>query len=270
VEAKAATLYAPNYWNDHADYDDELEYTSECFDDIYALFIQYGSNYDWVGNFQNFDDPSVYTSNIWYVEHNYDEITVFSKGHIAPQGGGSYSLVVNDTDPVWMGHVNDIDDICPNTEGNTKFAWIWHCATAMGYPPIKEEIWGPVLLSHSMPYAWTKNRGMIGTGPYEYWCSDPDQVYLGFIYYSPQFRALTGYDNHDYGEFVVSVFTHLLEDGDTVYVALNKASHEVFNVCYANSPLNQGQYMGTTTDPLMPIKWSYMQIYGDPFTAGVF
>ncbi|MCL2288113.1 MAG: hypothetical protein FWC33_02890 [Candidatus Bathyarchaeota archaeon] len=261
AEAKAATLYAPNYWNAYADYGDELEYTSECFDDIYALFVQYGSNYQWIGNFQNFDNPNVYFNNIYYAENNYEEIAVLSKGHIAPQGGGSYSLVVKDTNPMYLGHANDID-ISFTTKGNTNFAWIWHCATAMDYPGVVVAYWGPVFFRTSMPFAWTGNVGLNRNSVYHYYCTNFDQVFLGFIYYSPQFRDTTNYGNHDYGEFIVSVFTYMLEDGYSIDDALNAASYDVLGTCYGSSTLHQGQYRGGQNQN-MPVKWSYMQIYGN-------
>jgi len=259
--SNAAVLYAPNYWVDGVDYGDELTYTSQCVNSIMSLFCTYGYNYGWIYNCQNtYATVSAYCSNTQYAESNYDKCAIFTKGHIAPWGadqrppsgcGDHFALLDH-----YGNRVRDCYEVFPNTQGKHRFAWIWHCGTAFSYPSWQDgDGWT------GMPYCWTRNPSMALQG---YYSNTGSHVYLGFCYYSHQFRDPTGYAGHDYGYFAVRVFTYLLQYHYSVSTALDLASQDAFNQpSYTGTPLFYGEYIGN------PSQYSFMCVYGNGQGLGV-
>jgi hypothetical protein len=258
--SNAAVLYAPNYWSDAADYGNELEYTSQCVNTIMNLFTTYGTNYGWRYNCQNSAaTASAYVSNTQYAETNFNNVAVFSKGHEVPfggdyhppTGGDHYKILAYNAQPV-----RDSYEIYPYTQGKAHFVWIWHCGSAMSYPP-----WLDGDGYTGMPYAWTRDSTMALSG---YSSNSGTRVYIGFANYSHQFLDPTGYAGHDYGYFVVRVFTYLLQYHYSMSTSLDRASQDAFNQpSYTGTPLYYGQYIGN------PSLLSFMVVYGNGQGLGV-
>lgn len=258
--SNAGVLYAPNYWVDGTDYGNELTYTSQCVNTIMNLFSTYGNNYGWLYNCQGTSATvSSYISNTQYAENNFNNVAVFSKGHEVPFGadnhpptGGDHYEILDHTGL----HVRDSYEIYPYTQGKAHFVYLWHCGTAMSYPP-----WLDGDGYTGMAYCWTRDSTM---SLYGYSSNSGTRVFIGFCNYPHQFLDPTGYAGHDYGYFVDRVFTYLLQYHYSVSTSLDKASQDAFNQpSYSGTPLYYGQYIGN------PSLLSFMVVYGNGQGLGV-
>ena len=257
----AAVIYTPNYWVGGVDYGDELTYTSQCANTIMNLFSTYGYNYGWLYNCQNsYATASSYSSHTQYAESHYDKVAVFSKGHCVPFGadnrapwgvGDHFKLLDH-----YGNGVRDSYEIYPYTQGKHRFVYLWHCGTAFSYPTSYD---GDGYTG--MAYCWTRDNGM---SLYGYSSSSGTHVFIGFCNYSHQYRDPTGYGGHDYGYFVVRVFTYLLQYHYSVSTSLDRASQDAFGQSsFTGTALYYGEYIGN------PSLLSFMCVYGNGRGLGV-
>jgi len=109
-----------------------------------------------------------------------------------------------------------------------------------------------------MAYDFTHNNNMHTDG-----YQSPDTgsyVFLGFIWYSPEYKTLTGYGSNDYGSFVTIFYQYLLQYHYSVNSALNAASILTLGKSsFGIAPLHTG--IQETSD--MGTYWSYMYVYGN-------
>jgi hypothetical protein len=263
---KAATLYSPNYWVTGYDYDNELDYTTQVLQTIQWWFSINGNNYGVNYNNVTYTDNTLkanYISNTQYVENNYDQYAVFSKGHIAPwanSGSGTagtyYSLADNAGTLV-----KDSQDIYPLTTGKSKCTWIYHCGTAMSYPSTYSSTYG----WSGMPMAWTHNNAMNYMSGYT--STSGNHVYVGFANFSHQFLD-PAYRNSDYGYFVERTWMYLTYYRLSMSDALDEASYDTWNVnYYSQTPLYNGELI---PDPISGTKFpSFMIVYGNGKNMGL-
>ena len=116
-----------------------------------------------------------------FMQNNYDEIVVFSKGHrgmpyinASPSNTNHYSLLDHNG-----ASVVDSANIYTRTSSKNVFTFMWHCETANKYPGggvVPYDYWG----YYGMPYCWTHNPSM------QYYGTVGEQVYLGWNNNVPQ------------------------------------------------------------------------------------
>lgn len=262
IRAVAATnaglMFTPNYHVSGTDPPGEESYSDSVANMIMYYFSGYGSNYGWLYNCQDsYATANEYTSDLSYAQNHYYNTVVYSKGHEWTWGGSSnhYELVANNYNP--SGDQNGVRDstmVYPNTGASDRFIVLWHCGTAMAYPSSYDSLgW------EGMPYCFTHNNAMNTDG-----YSHPDSgvyVFMGFIWYSPEYLTGTGYGSNNYGAFVTYLYMYLLQYHYTVNQALNAASSATLGYSsFGSAPLHTGMYEG---DPQMGYHWSYFDIYGD-------
>lgn len=93
--------------------------------------------------------------------------------------------------------------------------------------------------------------------------TNPDSgvyVYMGFIWYSPEYLTGTGYSSCNYVDFVTYLYMYLLQYHYTVNEALNAASSASLGYSsFGQSPLYQGMEENSSMGAYM----SYFEVYGD-------
>jgi len=254
----AGLLFTPNYHVTGTDPAGEESYSDSVANMIMYYFSNYGSNYGWLYNCQDsYATQSAYTSDLNSAQNNYYNTVVYSKGHEWTWGGSQNHYELIPYNYVQSGDQNGVRDstnVLSNTGSSNRFSLIWHCGTAMPYPSSSDGLgW------QGMPYAFTHNNGMHTDG-----YGNPDTgtyVYLGFIWYSPEYKTGTGYGSNDYGAFVTTFYMYLLQYHYSVNQALNSASATTLGYSsFGSAPLHAGMYEG---DPQMGYHWSYFDVYGD-------
>jgi hypothetical protein len=182
---------------------------------------------------------SAYCSLLSLLKNNYDEVTVFSKGH----RGVPYlsSTPANSDHRSLLDHYGDdlIDSahIYPRTSSGNVVTFIWHCETALKYPSSNDTYgW------YGMPYCWTHDNTM------EQYNDTGSQVFLGWTNEvpggdyplpggSPQYEFEIVPDTHIYAH-VAYYFWYYMTNGDTVEEALDNLCDDIYNDNFEDTDLN--------------------------------
>lgn len=263
ADTHSMVFYTPNYWASGVDYDNELEVTSDANYQMFLYGVNY-ANFQYDYNCQNSSATAAqYASSTNYCENQFDTASVFSKGHAATWWTANHHFLMD-----WYGDkVMDFgnasiptpDDygIYPNTQGNTHFVFLWHCATADPYPS-SEDAYGWA----GFPYCWTRNNSMDTDG---YNSDEGDYVFMGYHYYSHQFLDETDYEDYTYGDFCVLFFKAYFQLNYDVKASLDYASQTAFDVDdFTDTPLcYPGEELGVSPNNF----WSWMKIYGNGQTT---
>ena len=205
--SNAGLIFTPNYHVDGTDPPGEESYSDSVANMIMYYFNYYGQNYNYLYNCQDSSATrSQYMSSLNYAQNNYYNTVFYSKGHEWTWGNSNhYGLCPSDYNTNGNLLVRDSYDINPNTNlGKDRFVILWHCGTAMAYPSSSDN-YG----SYGMTYDFTHNNAMSTDG---YGNADSGvYVFLGFIWYSPEYLTGTGYQSYNYGNFVTYFYMYLLQ-----------------------------------------------------------
>jgi hypothetical protein len=177
-------------------------------------------------------------SNAYNDEENYDNVAVFSFGHLAGFNDAIQSGHLVDDEEVWDPVTNPTINItvsevkAQTTQGKHFFVLIWHCVQAIDP------------YSGSMAAAWTQRDGSPGhpyMSPDGYTNPDPmGQCYIGFSGYSPMIAYdpfYLGIPGKTLDTFIEDFYGYALDvaHGYTVNQALDLAAI----ACFGNSSFSQ-------------------------------
>ena len=250
--SNAALLFTPNYIS--GDPPGEASYSDSVANMVYYYFYTYGSNY---GYSYNCEDSSAtvsnYMSTLSYAQNNFYNSVVYSKGHEVPYGDGNHYAILDHTGT----YLDDYPNIYQSTGASDRFIFLWHCGTAMSYPT-----WWDTWNGGGYPgmaFDFTHNNGMHTDG-----YGSPDSgvyAYLGFIYYSQEYLTGTGYNNHNYGDFVTIFYQYLLQYHYSVNSALDAAA--ILTLGSTSFGSSQLHNPGIYTTGQCGSYYSKLVVYGD-------
>jgi hypothetical protein len=254
----AAIIFNPNYTISGVDPSQEPAYTDSVANMIAYYFNTYGQNYGYVSTCEDqYATKQQYMNDLSSLSSSYYNLVVYSKGHewnwtMINGNTGNFELIPNDYGT--NGAVQDSNNVYPYTTTADRFVFLWHCGTAMSYPSTDGSSgW------EGMAYDFTHDNSMHTSG-----LTNPDtgsDVFMGFIWYSPEYYNSTGYNSNNYGDFVTYFYQGLLQYGDTVSEALNYASGLTLgNSNLALTPFYTGM---SESYPGMGTYTSQFRVYGD-------
>jgi len=247
-------MFTPNYLIGGTDPSGEGPYSDSVANMIMYYFQNYGSNYYYLYNCQDSAaTQNQYASSLSYCQNNYYNTVVYSKGHEWTWGDSNHYEIIPNNYVYDTNGVKDSSTVYSNTGASDRFAFIWHCGTAMAYPSASDGYgW------EGMPYDFTHNNGMSTDG---YGRADSGwYVYLGFNNYSPEYLDGTGYGSNNYGSFVTYFYMYLLQYHYSVITSLNFATQATtqYGANFGAWPFHTGMWEGSN-----PQLWSQFVVYGN-------
>jgi len=278
----------------NVEYDEQVAASNLCsdirgiFDDMYPT---------WVAN--NFYGPSTYASNVYQCSDSvksspsYDYLATFHVGHMFPDmvPYGHYEIIGYwQGIPIWVwvidgyvrhyayyshtGSYYGIRDylLYPHTGYKHYFTFLWTCTLAdlmdldgdgdgdeYGYWDVEHGT-GKV----GMPYAWTQTTSLSQDG-----YGDPissNFCYIGFENVSKRLTgSFEGSASYNYADFIRRFYYHAIIDGDSINVALDRATSDMNVGMTRFDSAGNDLYYGWWEDVEgFEYDWfSLMRVYGD-------